>query len=128
MMSNKSLFCLLQIFALRHHYFKNAWNVFDLVVVILSIIGIAMDKAIKNYFVQVRIRKLSVRTYSTFLFDSDLFTADHFPYCSFGTNRSHTASYKRRKRNSNFTFCLDDVTSGFAQHWSAVNFSHVSKK
>lgn len=31
--------CLLKIFALRYHYFKEPWNLFDFVVVILSILG-----------------------------------------------------------------------------------------
>ena len=31
--------CLLKIFALRWHYFKEPWNMFDFVVVILSILG-----------------------------------------------------------------------------------------
>lgn len=31
--------CLLKIFALRYHYFKEPWNLFDFVVVILSIVG-----------------------------------------------------------------------------------------
>ena len=31
--------CVLKIFALRLHYFKEPWNVFDFVVVILSILG-----------------------------------------------------------------------------------------
>lgn len=31
--------CFLKIFALRWHYFKEPWNVFDFVVVILSILG-----------------------------------------------------------------------------------------
>lgn len=31
--------CVLKIFALRWHYFKEPWNVFDFVVVILSILG-----------------------------------------------------------------------------------------
>ncbi len=30
---------LLKIFALRYHYFKEPWNLFDFVVVILSIVG-----------------------------------------------------------------------------------------
>lgn len=32
--------CTLKIFALRWYYFKEPWNVFDFVVVILSILGI----------------------------------------------------------------------------------------
>lgn len=31
--------CLLKMMALRHYYFTNGWNVFDFIVVILSIIG-----------------------------------------------------------------------------------------
>lgn len=31
--------CFLKLFALRLHYFKEPWNVFDFVVVILSIAG-----------------------------------------------------------------------------------------
>lgn len=31
--------CVLKIFALRLHYFKEPWNIFDFVVVILSIFG-----------------------------------------------------------------------------------------
>lgn len=31
--------CILKIFALRQYYFKEPWNIFDFVVVILSILG-----------------------------------------------------------------------------------------
>ena len=31
--------CILKIFALRQYYFKEPWNVFDFIVVILSILG-----------------------------------------------------------------------------------------
>lgn len=31
--------CLLKIFALRYYYFKEPWNLFDFVVVILSLAG-----------------------------------------------------------------------------------------
>lgn len=31
--------CLMKMFALRYHYFTEPWNLFDLVVVILSILG-----------------------------------------------------------------------------------------
>lgn len=34
--------CFLKIFALRIHYFKEPWNVFDFVVVILSIAGLSI--------------------------------------------------------------------------------------
>lgn len=31
--------CLLKMISLRHYYFTNGWNIFDFIVVILSIIG-----------------------------------------------------------------------------------------
>ncbi|KAF7492427.1 Sodium channel protein para [Sarcoptes scabiei] len=43
--------CLLKIFALRWHYFKEPWNVFDFVVVILSILGVLLRDIIAKYFV-----------------------------------------------------------------------------
>uniref|UniRef100_H2ZFQ8 Sodium channel protein n=1 Tax=Ciona savignyi TaxID=51511 RepID=H2ZFQ8_CIOSA len=43
---------LIKMFALRHHYFKNPWNLFDFNVVILSIIGSTMSELINKYFVQ----------------------------------------------------------------------------
>ncbi|XP_022248143.1 sodium channel protein para-like isoform X2 [Limulus polyphemus] len=43
--------CVLKIFALRWHYFKEPWNVFDFVVVTLSILGVALKDLIAQYFV-----------------------------------------------------------------------------
>jgi len=43
--------CTLKIFALRHHYFREPWNMFDFVVVILSILGIVLRDLIEKYFV-----------------------------------------------------------------------------
>eukprot|EP00094_Tigriopus_californicus_P006087 TCALIF_05863-PA protein Name:"Similar to para Sodium channel protein para (Drosophila melanogaster)" AED:0.15 eAED:0.18 QI:29/0.48/0.42/0.88/0.68/0.76/26/1108/2230 len=43
--------CVLKIFALRQYYFKEPWNVFDFVVVILSILGIVLSDLIEKYFV-----------------------------------------------------------------------------
>lgn len=31
--------CIVKMAALRHYYFTNSWNIFDFVVVILSIVG-----------------------------------------------------------------------------------------
>ncbi|XP_074500587.1 sodium channel, voltage gated, type VIII, alpha subunit a isoform X9 [Sebastes fasciatus] len=42
---------LLKLFALRHYYFTNGWNVFDVVVVILSIVGMFLADIIEKYFV-----------------------------------------------------------------------------
>nr|WQE97497.1 voltage-gated sodium channel [Varroa destructor] len=43
--------CVLKIFALRWHYFKEPWNMFDFVVVILSILGTVLKDLIAAYFV-----------------------------------------------------------------------------
>ncbi|KAK5923613.1 hypothetical protein CgunFtcFv8_000566 [Champsocephalus gunnari] len=42
---------LLKLFALRHYYFTNGWNIFDVVVVILSIVGMFLADIIEKYFV-----------------------------------------------------------------------------
>uniref|UniRef100_A0A3Q3NMP5 Sodium channel protein n=1 Tax=Labrus bergylta TaxID=56723 RepID=A0A3Q3NMP5_9LABR len=43
--------CSLKIIALRHHYFAVGWNIFDFVVVILSIVGLLLADIIEKYFV-----------------------------------------------------------------------------
>ncbi|XP_066158520.1 sodium channel protein para isoform X2 [Euwallacea fornicatus] len=43
--------CLMKCFALRYHYFTEPWNLFDLVVVILSILGLVLSDIIEKYFV-----------------------------------------------------------------------------
>ncbi|XP_034548261.1 sodium channel, voltage gated, type VIII, alpha subunit b [Notolabrus celidotus] len=42
---------VLKLFALRHYYFTNGWNIFDVVVVILSIVGMFLADLIEKYFV-----------------------------------------------------------------------------
>ncbi|KAM9323689.1 sodium channel protein type 2 subunit alpha-like [Pholidichthys leucotaenia] len=43
--------CLIKIIALRHYFFTVAWNIFDFVVIILSIVGIVLADIIEKYFV-----------------------------------------------------------------------------
>ncbi|XP_028423749.1 sodium channel protein type 4 subunit alpha A isoform X1 [Perca flavescens] len=43
--------CVLKLVALRQYYFTNGWNVFDFVVVILSIAGTMLSDIIEKYFV-----------------------------------------------------------------------------
>ncbi|XP_078385895.1 sodium channel protein type 4 subunit alpha-like [Cetorhinus maximus] len=43
--------CVLKIVALRYYYFTIGWNIFDFVVVILSIVGIMLADIIEKYFV-----------------------------------------------------------------------------
>ncbi|XP_027691607.1 sodium channel protein type 10 subunit alpha [Vombatus ursinus] len=45
--------CVLKVFALRHYYFINGWNIFDLIVVILSVASLVFSgimKSLESYF------------------------------------------------------------------------------
>uniref|UniRef100_A0A8C9RI08 Sodium channel protein n=1 Tax=Scleropages formosus TaxID=113540 RepID=A0A8C9RI08_SCLFO len=43
--------CVLKMFALRQYFFTVGWNIFDFVVVILSVLGIMLSDIIEKYFV-----------------------------------------------------------------------------
>ncbi|XP_023683784.1 sodium channel, voltage-gated, type I like, alpha b isoform X8 [Paramormyrops kingsleyae] len=43
--------CVLKMISLRHYYFTIGWNIFDFVVVILSIVGMFLSELIEKYFV-----------------------------------------------------------------------------
>lgn len=42
---------VLKIFALRYYYFTEPWNIFDFVVVLLSLAGLFLNDLIAQYFV-----------------------------------------------------------------------------
>ena len=42
---------LLKMFALRHHYFTEAWNLFDFFIVCLSLASLFLDDLINEFFV-----------------------------------------------------------------------------
>ncbi|XP_074841231.1 sodium channel protein type 5 subunit alpha-like isoform X2 [Carettochelys insculpta] len=42
--------CIIKMLALRQYYFTNGWNIFDFVVVILSIVGSVLSDIIQKYF------------------------------------------------------------------------------
>ncbi|XP_014646160.1 PREDICTED: sodium channel protein type 10 subunit alpha isoform X2 [Ceratotherium simum simum] len=41
--------CVMKMFALRHYYFTNGWNVFDFIVVVLSIGSLIFSEILKNF-------------------------------------------------------------------------------
>ncbi|XP_029306489.1 sodium channel protein type 2 subunit alpha-like isoform X1 [Cottoperca gobio] len=43
--------CALKMISLRHYYFTIGWNIFDFVVVILSIVGMFLSEIFETYFV-----------------------------------------------------------------------------
>ncbi|KAJ3591979.1 hypothetical protein NHX12_007109 [Muraenolepis orangiensis] len=42
--------CVLKMFALRHYYFTAGWNIFDFIVVVLSIMGISLSTMSTHFF------------------------------------------------------------------------------
>ena len=42
---------LLKIFALRHYYFAEMWNLFDFVIVLLSLMSLFLSDLISQYFI-----------------------------------------------------------------------------
>ena len=56
---------LMKMFALRHHYFAEPWNLFDFVVVLMSLASLFLSDLIEKYFVSptllrvVRVAKVS---------------------------------------------------------------------
>ncbi|XP_061092050.1 sodium channel, voltage-gated, type I-like, alpha isoform X1 [Conger conger] len=43
--------CVLKMISLRYYYFTIGWNIFDFVVIILSIVGMFLSEVIEKYFV-----------------------------------------------------------------------------
>ncbi|XP_061173087.1 sodium channel protein para-like isoform X2 [Saccostrea echinata] len=43
--------CVLKLIGLRHYYFKFPWNIFDFVVVVLSILGVALSDVMDQFLV-----------------------------------------------------------------------------
>ncbi|EPQ02261.1 Sodium channel protein type 9 subunit alpha [Myotis brandtii] len=43
--------CVLKLISLRHYYFTVGWNIFDFVIVIISIVGMFLADLIEKYFV-----------------------------------------------------------------------------
>ncbi|RZB40765.1 Ion trans and/or PKD channel domain containing protein [Asbolus verrucosus] len=55
-----SIECLLKMFALRHHYFKDPWNLFDLSLVMLSLFQLVISDIIGKYFILSTLRMIRV--------------------------------------------------------------------
>ena len=59
--------CLMKIFALRYHYFVEPWNLFDVVVVVLSILSTyGIDIYISKRFTDTQVRSLLILEISIF--------------------------------------------------------------
>ena len=59
--------CLMKIFALRYHYFVEPWNLFDVVVVVLSILSTyGIDIYISKRFTDTQVRSLLIVEISIF--------------------------------------------------------------
>lgn len=59
--------CLMKIFALRYHYFVEPWNLFDVVVVVLSILSTyGIDIYISKRFTDTQVQSLLILEISIF--------------------------------------------------------------
>ncbi|KAJ8309553.1 hypothetical protein KUTeg_014427 [Tegillarca granosa] len=76
-----TLECILKIIGLRHYYFKIPWNIFDFVVVVLSILGVAMRDFMDAFFVSPTLLRV-VRVFRVGL----LLFLVMFIYATFGMN------------------------------------------
>ncbi|NXC37297.1 SCN5A protein, partial [Campylorhamphus procurvoides] len=50
--------CVVKILALRHHYFKSGWNLFDLTVVVFSIVSAGVSEVFQRFFSPTVLRTL----------------------------------------------------------------------
>ncbi|XP_027527855.1 sodium channel protein type 5 subunit alpha-like, partial [Neopelma chrysocephalum] len=50
--------CVMKILALRQHFFKRIWNLFDLSVVVLSIVSIGVSEAFEKFFSPTLLRTI----------------------------------------------------------------------
>ncbi|XP_032546771.1 sodium channel protein type 5 subunit alpha-like [Chiroxiphia lanceolata] len=50
--------CVMKLLALRQHYFKSGWNLFDLIVVVLSIVSIGVSEAFKSFLSPTLLRTI----------------------------------------------------------------------
>ena len=60
---------LMKMFALRHHYFTDTWNLFDFVVVMMSLLSLFFAELIEKYFVSPTL--LRVVSYKIILYSVD---------------------------------------------------------
>lgn len=65
--------CLMKIFALRYHYFVEPWNLFDVVVVVLSILSTYDMIFISKRFADTQVRKELILT-KLFILSFSLFS------------------------------------------------------
>ncbi len=134
---------VLKLFALRHYYFINGWNVFDCVVVILSVVGKWIFFLLTPNLFFVLVLKYSgvywlIRPLLLLAFyppnhryvpgwpDREVLCVTNIVqgYPS-GSNRTYLASDQRSKGHSDFTVCPDDVTAGPVQYRPSAVLGHV---
>ena len=115
--------CILKIFALRLYYFKEPWNVFDFVVVILSILGKTMilrtclDSPNVQYFSHRYCLKRSHREV--------LRLANPLESCQGGKDWSSPSTGQRCQGNPDSALCPGHVHASIVQHLSPALPCHV---
>ena len=116
---------LLKMFALRQYYFKEPWNLFDFVVVLLSLLGLFFSDLIEKYFVSpTLLRVVSQLAPFHSLLCTELIISSIFSGKS-GQSWKNFKVDQRSKGNQNFALFLGYGFSSLAQYLSSLISHHV---
>lgn len=120
--------CTLKVFALRTYYFKEPWNLFDFVVVILSILGKLLICAVELVCLLMADANdgLVNCRFNVDRNDREVFRIADFAACSpSGQSGTCPAIGERRKRNSHIAVCFSNVFASLVQHLPSAFLSDV---
>jgi len=103
----------LKIFALRKHYFLEPWNLFDFIVVLMSLASLFLSDLIEKYFVSptlLRIVRNAFLLYSSKFFCPIIYMK--FQKGAGSKNWKSSSPHQRSQRNKNsFIFFSDGISS-----------------
>lgn len=121
--------CLMKVFALRYHYFVEPWNLFDFVVVILSILGeypLFACPCFLPLWTNVIIMWFCFGRFGTFRHHWKIFCISNVTSSSASSeSRSSLASRQGRKGYSNTSLRAGHVVTSALQHLFTTLLSYV---
>ena len=110
---------LMKMFALRHHYFKDAWNLFDFVVVMMSLLSLFFSELIEKYFVSpTLLRVVSSKTTYMNLFTNKISLINDIPFTSHSLMESPSnGAWNRELLSEQF---INEHSDILAEHFSIL--------
>ena len=115
---------VLKIFALRHHYFTETWNLFDFFIVCLSLAALFLSDLISQYFVSPTL----LRVVCAFMVKDLINKYVHFPAMPLGAcceSCKNSSSDQRSQGYPHIAFFPCDGNAGVAQHRTSTCPCHV---